>query len=201
MKQYEIKTVQLPDEIDDAPAAHVDCFPDSCTYRPETTAAVVYLEDRGFLCRMRCKETLPRAFMTEPDSDTYKDSCLEWFINFNPARGEEYLNLEANSLGTLHCKFGKDRYVRHSLEVFGAERPMTKAVVSVKEWYVDYFIPMRTIQTLFGVKEFHSGDWLRGNFYKCGNETAQPHYGMWNRVELSDLDFHRPDYFGTFFLL
>lgn len=200
MKRYGIITVETPEQIAEAPVVQLDCFLDS-SYRPVTTAAIVYLKERGFLCRMRCRETNPRADMTQPDSDTYKDSCMEWFVNFNPALGEAYLNLEANARGTLHCKLGKDRYVRRALDEFAAERPTAIAVVTQTDWRVDYFISMKTIRSLFRVDSVRAGDCFRGNFYKCGNETSQPHYGMWNLVASTPLDFHRPDFFGTFVLL
>ena len=37
---------------------------------------------------------------------------------------------------------------------------------------------------------------LRGNFYKCGDLTATPHWGSWNPVGTGAPDFHRPEYFG-----
>ena len=45
---------------------------------------------------------------------------------------------------------------------------------------------------------FGHGYTFRGNFYKCGDETAIPHYGMWNPVGTENADFHRPEYFGDF---
>ena len=38
-----------------------------------------------------------------------------------------------------------------------------------------------------------------GNFYKCGDETVQPHYYSWNPVELVDPDFHRSEFFGKLY--
>lgn len=201
MERYYIQTVDTVAEITDAPAVRIGFSDSKCAPCPETTAAVVYLRDRGFLCRMTCFETEPRAVVTLPDGDTYKDSCLEWFINFNPARGAEYLNFEANAKGTLHCKFGKDRYVRRPLSEFTSLRPTAAAQVLQDRWRVDYFISLETIRTVFGVDSFHSGDTFRGNFYKCGDETAHPHFGMWNPVALDTLDFHRPDFFGELILL
>lgn len=45
--------------------------------------------------------------------------------------------------------------------------------------------------------EFAPSGTIRGNFYKCGNLTAQEHYLAWNRVDAECPDFHRPEYFGT----
>lgn len=201
MQRYEIQTVAEAGEIANAPAVELSFCDVHFAPCPRTTAALVYLSQQGFICRMRCYETQPRAKIVCEDGDTYKDSCLEWFINFAPSRGEEYLNFEANSLGTLHCKYGKDRYVRHSLQRFSAPRPTAHATVLPDSWYVDYFISLETIRAVFGVTTVQSGDVFRGNFYKCGDETPHPHYGMWNPVVLETLDFHRPDFFGELVLL
>ena len=43
---------------------------------------------------------------------------------------------------------------------------------------------------------FEVGHKMEGNFYKCGDHTASPHWGSW--VPMPRLDFHDPDSFGTF---
>jgi hypothetical protein len=34
------------------------------------------------------------------------------------------------------------------------------------------------------------------NFYKCGDDTMQPHYHTWSPVSTERPDFHQPDFFG-----
>lgn len=41
---------------------------------------------------------------------------------------------------------------------------------------------------------------LRGNFYKCGDATVQPHYLAWNPVTSETPAFHRPWEFGEIVL-
>ena len=41
---------------------------------------------------------------------------------------------------------------------------------------------------------------LRANFYKCGDDTAQPHYIAWNAVDHPTPNFHLPQYFGELHL-
>ncbi len=38
---------------------------------------------------------------------------------------------------------------------------------------------------------------MRGNFYKCGDETPQPHYISWNPIDMPTPNFHVPQFFGT----
>ena len=41
---------------------------------------------------------------------------------------------------------------------------------------------------------------MKGNFYKCGDDTKYPHFGCWNEVVWEEPDFHRPECFGDLIL-
>lgn len=62
-------------------------------------------------------------------------------------------------------------------------------------WDVTYELPFKLLRLFF--PEFAPSGTIRGNFYKCGDLTAQEHYLAWNRVDAECPDFHRPEYFGT----
>ena len=192
---YQILTVTDPKEVANAPILEIEHQDPSYSKHPKTIAQLVYVKNQGFACRMTTWEKNPKAVITEVDGDTYKDSCMEWFINFNPAAGNDYLNFEGNAAAVLHCKLGKDRYVRNAL---AAEICRPTAAVKLEEdhWSIDYYITLETIKAVFGRDTFASGDVLKGNFYKCGDETDAPHYGMWSPVMQENLDFHTPQYFG-----
>ena len=53
-------------------------------YRPETEAALLYQEGRGFWLRFRCREERPRTRIAEHNGTVCHDSCVEAFINFQP---------------------------------------------------------------------------------------------------------------------
>ncbi len=194
---YKVHIVSSKKELSSVPELELSSFyPVGNGYKPKTTASLVYVPGEGFYARMRSYETNPKTDETNEDGDVYKDSCLESFLNFNPELGEDYLNLEGNAAGTLHCKFGKDRYVRHSLAELGAgPRPVAVSRVLSDHWEIDYFVPIALIESLFQKSCFLPGDHLRGNFYKCGDDTALPHFGMWNPVQ-GELNFHLPAFFG-----
>lgn len=40
------------------------------------------------------------------------------------------------------------------------------------------------------------GKIIRGNFYKCGDHLAVPHYLSWQPILTEKPDFHRPEFFG-----
>lgn len=193
--RYLVQTVEDPGAVTNAPILEISNHAPDYALPPKTVGQVVYVKDQGFLCRMTCWEKNPRAVITEEDGDTYKDSCMEWFINFNPSAGDEYLNFEGNAAGVLHCKLGKDRHVRNALSA-DICRPTATVKLEEDKWSVDYFISLETVKAVFGCDSFAPGDVLKSNFYKCGDETDAPHYGMWSLVAQERLDFHTPQFFG-----
>ena len=62
-------------------------------------------------------------------------------------------------------------------------------------WDVAYELPFKLLQLFF--PDFSPSGKIRGNFYKCGDLTAQEHYLAWNRVDAERPDFHLPKYFGA----
>jgi hypothetical protein len=66
-------------------------------------------------------------------------------------------------------------------------------------WQVTAEMPLKLLKKLLGCDSlpFGGGYTFKGNFYKCGDETAVAHYGMWNYVGTETPDFHRPEFFGT----
>ena len=61
--------------------------------------------------------------------------------------------------------------------------------------------PLKLIETVYGNADYQTGRVIRANFYKCGDETPIPHFGMWSPVDNETPDFHRPEYFGKFILI
>lgn len=126
----------------------------------------------------------------------------EAFLNFKPELpGCGYLNLEANAKGTFLCGYGKDRYGRKSLGDLGVPYPTVTPFSTESSWGWVAEIPLPLLQQVYGEAEFVPGDRIKGNFYKCGDETKTPHYGSWNPIENPTPDFHRPEGFGELVIL
>ena len=164
---------------------------------PETLAAMVYDPEEGFRVRMTCRETSPQAVYAQQDDPVWEDSCLEAFLNFAPEAGSAYLNLEVNARGAMRCEFGARRGARTRLTVLGVVRPTVCIREEKTYWQAEFFVPLATVKALFGRESFAPGDVLRGNFYKCGDRTAQPHYGAWAPIDYETPLFHLPACFGT----
>ena len=41
-----------------------------------------------------------------------------------------------------------------------------------------------------------AGTTILANFYKCGDKTERPHYGVWHLIPLDKPDYHQPKYLG-----
>jgi len=145
--------------------------------------------------RMRCYETDPLTVYTHDDDPVYTDSCMEIFVDCMPRLNKGYLNLEMNAAGASLCAFGPDRQNRVYLAAIGLEHPHVTVTKTDQYWQVDAVITKELIGALYGVPfKMKKGDILRGNFYKCAENTERPYWGSWAPV--GRLDFHQPDRFG-----
>lgn len=171
-------------------------------YRPEAYAQLIYVIDKGFALKMTCIEPDPKTVYTKYNDPVYKDSCLEFFVSFNN-KSKLYMNFEMNSAGAylsavretkpdktpIHRILGKD------------DMPTVEVVKNKSQWSVKVFFSLDVIEKLFGVRNFAPGYVFHGNFYKCGDETASPHFGAWQPIDSDKPNFHRPDCFGEFIIV
>lgn len=207
MKKYIVKRLP-PDtavgEIDwnSIPVARVDTYLWLDGYTPEAYAQLVYVEGKCFVLRMGCAEARPKCIFRNYNDPVYTDSCLEFFADWT---GDgRYVNMEMNAAGALLSCIGAERSSRTPIKdiCHGAIFPVSGRVDPDK-WSVTAVISLPMLADLYGKDTATLAARLtpdyafRGNFYKCGDETAVPHYGMWNPVGTPEADFHRPEYFGT----
>ncbi len=178
------------------PVAEVGHFLWLTGYAPKTTAQMVYIQDYGFLLHMTCAEADPLARYHAYMDPVYTDSCMEFFADW--LSDGRYINMEMNANGTLLSCIGSDRHERTPIanRTNGHIFPVEVRVGS-DNWSITASIPLALLADILGSPvEVTHGFAFRGNFYKCGDETAVPHYGMWNPVGTEKPDFHRPEYFG-----
>lgn len=164
---------------------------------PKTEGSVRYLPGVGLEVTMRCYERDPRAVYREPDGPVFKDSCMEVFLNCFPELPQYgYINLEMNAAGFARCAFGTGRNTRVRLLEMGLSQPEIAVSFGEDYWQVQAVLTERLLETLYERPcRFAPGHKMQGNFYKCGEETAIPHWASWSKVER--LDFHTPEFFGT----
>lgn len=167
-------------------------------YRPKAIAKLCFVKGKGFSLRITCEEQSPKAVYYHDNDPVYKDSCLEFFVNFKPdTAGSGYINFEGNSNGALLCGYGNSRHNRKSIKDFDVPQPIAKPFKTDNLWGYELCIPLNLIQKVYGDSSFKRGDTLKGNFFKCGDETITRHYGSWTKIGSPVPDYHLPEYFGT----
>ena len=143
--------------------------------------------------RMEAEEPEIRAELTGPLEQVCNDSCLEFF--FAPlAEDRRYFNFECNPLGTLYLGFGAERATRVRQIVQQPSQLQIAPFRTARGWGVTMALPLAFFRLYLPSCAF-SGE-AAGNFYKCGDETAQPHYLAWSPLSCDTPDFHRRADFG-----
>lgn len=169
-------------------------YPWGSDYTPKTTAWLYRIADQGFCLKMRCEEHNPRAVYTEANEPVYKDSCMEFFANYYPElEGTGYINFEMNSNGAVLCEYGVpgDRFY---LKDKGFDVPTPSVTKEAEYWEIELMIPDDLIKAVYGQDVIPTT--IKGNFYKCGDETHTPHYGSWSPINNPFPAFHKPEFFG-----
>lgn len=203
MKAYDVNdTAVVPDEQAFALGGYAEIctYPWGGEYRPKARASLLRGADRFYL-RMEALEPEEniRACETGISPVVHQDSCLEFF--FCPEAGSSnYINLECGPAGSLHIAVGPDRQSRRLrrdvdiglLHIQPFRQPQGEKIL----WGVTAEIPFSLVAYLLEKPAYQPGAQLRGNFYKCGDNTPSPHYGVWNPISWPQPDFHRPEFFG-----
>ena len=185
-------------------------FSQSSEHVPDTRVRLLY-SARGLYGIFRVNDQFVRAVHCGNQAPVYRDSCVEFFVQ--PVAGAGYLNVEMNCGGSLLCTWVRDpRRVETGLAdcvpLDVEELALIRRVASLPKrvdpeirekttWTLGFFLPMALFQTV--VPEMKEGSWKGqewlGNFYKCADETSHPHWISWRPIP--ELNFHRPDCFGS----
>ena len=162
-----------------------------------SAGAQICYDPETLYIRLFAVEPHIRAELHSPFGEPSQDSCLEFF--FSPMPGDSrYFNLEFNPNASMYLGFG------HSLETLVRLIPEgdlfhPKASRFIDGWEITYQIPFSFVRWFFPDFLPHSGSQIRGNCYKCGDLTVQPHFFSWNPVTSLEPDFHRPSDFGIMY--
>ena len=176
-------------------------------YKPEVRFRIMHSETEIYL-QFHVRENGARAtFDYDAGSQPYKDDCVEFFM-IPSMRDSNYFNLEMNCIGHGTFHWGPNRQERHRCgdeivsqirreSTLGSEAFGTR--VGEQEWTLTVAIPKRLYaQADLDLTEF-SGRTVRANFYKCGDDTAVPHFLSWSPIPIPKPDFHTPEWFGEIY--
>lgn len=199
MDSYSTFIFESVPEISRVPEAHIESFHwEKENYsRPETYVRFLAVRDLGFYAFLRSFETPVLSRYTNRDDPVYTDSCLEVFIS--PVNGRtEYINFEINPNGAFLSQFGSERNNRVFIKELTDIAPAVQAQIDPENesWQAGLFVPEKLISELYGIDYHVSSGEIRGNFYKCADDSPSPHYGALFPVGSEALGFHNPTAFG-----
>lgn len=168
----------------------------SYPYKPAVSFAIAYTPTH-ILLKYFVAEKDPKATYTAPNSNVWEDSCVEFFISFNEE--EEYYNLEFNRLGAVLMAYGKSKNERKLLNDKVINEIKTLSAIKVKNktdthWEFTILIPFSVF--LFNDISNLNNQRCRANFYKCGDNTSEPHFLSWANIKAPAPNFHLSQYFG-----
>lgn len=204
MKNYNTFVFTSEPEWDRVPVASIDSFhwEKEIFVRPRSYAKLCAVEGKGIFVKMWSFEKDVRAVFEKRDDPVYRDSCLEFFLCPLEGCTVPYINFEMNSKGVLLSEFGSGRgSARKKIAALSPESPRV-TTFSLNEngetaWGVCLFVSEKLLSDLTG-KEFRVQPMtLRGNFYKCGDDTPVPHFGAFSPVGPVEKGFHNPDMFAN----
>ena len=179
------------------PTAAIDSFhwEGETAFRPNSFFQLCFEKGQGVHVRLWSDETALRCVCTERDDPVYEDSCLEFF--FAPFSDKGYFNVEMNPRGVFLAQYGTGREARVFLKTLTGLSPTVEPLAVKDGWGVACFLPCGLIEQVCGRPFSADAGSFRGNFYKCGDKTAVPHYAAFSPVDALPPGFHAPAHFAT----
>ncbi len=192
-----------------ADTMHVAVFhPRSSRHRPRVEAKLLY-DPAHLHALFRVHDRYVRSVHTAYDSDTYKDSCVELFLQ--PGAHTGYFALEVNCGGAFSLRYIEDptrtanRFAKWTSvdPALAATIRVSHAMPAVVEpeqagpvdWWVEVSWPFAIMEPYCGeIRPVVCRRW-RGNAFKCADETSHPHWASWAPIGEA-LNFHAPGWFG-----
>ena len=204
MNSYQLKKISMSSpNWADIPQLSIENYPWYKSGAKQATGVQLAYDDKALFIKIVAEDKYSFSKQTELNHMLIcEDSCVEFFFSPSGVLGSSYINLEVNCCGTLHLAYGQDRHLRKFLptELAALIQRTTSIKSPVKleseedvSWAVEITLPFELI-TAFTNESINPDKWL-ANFYRCGGRQ-EPQYAVWNNIEVSEPDYHRPESFG-----
>lgn len=171
-------------------------------YRPNVNFRIGHVQNEIWL-KYDVNEKHILARETTTNGAVHKDSCVEFFISVD---GKNYYNLEVNCIGTVHLAHGPGRGNRKFVDPdiikkIAVESSLGNQPFEEKTGNFDWEMIIRIPSECLAFDQIKSFNGMKAtaNFYKCGDDTSEPHYITWNPVKTENPDYHRPEFFGKIY--
>lgn len=169
-------------------------------YKPEVQFFIAH-SGKAILLTYCVREKFIKALETKLNGDVYKDSTVEFFISLD---NKNYYNFEFSCIGVAHVGYGSSRKGRvpvspDTIQKIKIHSTLGNQPFEEKQgdfyWEMTIEIPIECF--VFDKIESLEGICATANFYKCGDETSEPHYISWNPIKTETPDYHRPEFFAA----
>jgi alpha-L-rhamnosidase len=167
-------------------------------YKPDVTFDIAR-GDKELYIHYAVRGLSLRAMAGKDGEFVHPDSCVEFFMR--QSDNMNYTNFEFNCIGTCLAARGAGRHDRVPFTTNEYQKIRRFTTVpsgtfaektGMHEWELTVAIPFE----LMGLDGSALPAKIRGNFYKCADETANPHYVTWSPILLTKPDYHCPEHFG-----
>ncbi len=183
--------------------------PQDCEYEHKPRTQCRLLHDGGNIYGLfQVEDRYVYCVTTRLNDQVCRDSCVEIFIE--PPGGNGYFNFEFSGNGNMllyHIRNAergdngfKDYNKSTPEDVAGMEifhtlpKIVNPEITEPTTWRLGFKIPLSLFAGMLGSTPPLSGSVWRGNLYKCGSSTSQPHLYTWQPIVIRN--FHQPDLFG-----
>lgn len=163
-------------------------------YRPKSFFQLCFVKNKGVFARLWSDETQLRTVCTRRDDPVWEDSCLECFLQ--PIADGGYLNVEMNPRGVFLAQWGKSRADRVFIRTLTETSPVVTPLAVRDGWGVELFVPCALLQQLSGEPFLAAAGSYRFNCFKCGDNTAHPHFAAFAPMGENPPGFHNPAHFA-----
>jgi hypothetical protein len=147
-----------------------------------------------------------RCITNEINGPVWEDACVEFFFSPDTSYPRRYFNLEINCGGTplMHYNTipGEDIRILEPGDIEKIEiahslpRKIDPEITEPVSWTVEYRIPLLMLEKYSAITPPGPGITWKGNFYKCAENSSNPHFMTWSFVDNPEPDFHLPQFFG-----
>jgi len=189
---------------DVAPVAH--CVGGVFGHQPTTQARVLY-DDEALYVAFRVEDQFVRAAAETWHDRVCRDSCVELFFSPGEDASVGYFNFEMNCSGVMlvHFQPAPAENVQQMpvelcerIDIWSSmPHQVEPEIVEPTVWQVSYRLPLSILGHFLEITPTASGVRWKGNFYKCADNTSQPHWLSWAPIDTPGPNFHRPDSFGA----
>ncbi len=187
------------DEFGTNSAIEILNWSEQYNYKPITSFRIGRSDDAIFI-KYIVSGTSLKAVYTEDQSPVHEDSCVEFFCM--PEGAEKYTNFEFNCIGTCSASSRKGRsedvvpFPKEEMATIERHPSIGKKPFKEMEGMFTWDLTVKIPFKLMGLDPKNLPEKIRGNFYKCADDTVSMHFVSWAPINTENPDFHRPEFFG-----